>query len=301
VSGKRQAIAGAAAGAVLVVILVVGIGLGWLNGSSTTSAPPAKRLAVRALLSPYPAFYGDVLTAEIDVTIDAAKVSSTSLRVVPSFDPYVETGPPRVSDTRAGHTRVLSYVYSIQCVSDGCLPLAKPYALELPALTVTATAGTQQLSATATWPTTFIASRLTAKDIARTRFRWSRVLPAPVYAVAPGTLAALLTVAAGLLAFTALGLAGFELLRLLERRRRLALVALTPLEAALAYTRDAARRPDPADRRKALGLLAKTLGDEGVSTLAGATGDVAWSEEPPSPDRALELADEVETTAKGER
>ena len=45
--------------------------------------------------------------------------------------------------------------------------------------------------------------------------------------------------------------------------------SLTPLEAALAYTRDAASRPDPADRRKALGLLAETLDSEGVAALAG--------------------------------
>ena len=219
---------------------------------------------------------------------------------MPGFEPYVETGPPTVTDSGAGPERILRYRYSIQCVSDGGLPLTKPFALKLPAVTVTARAGTQQLSATATWPTTFIASRLTPSDATASniRFRWAKSAPAPSYAVSPGTLAGLLTAAAGLLAVAALALIAFELVRLVERRRRRALVVLTPLEAALAYTRDAARRPDPADRRKALGLLAKTLDSEGVASLAGATGDVAWSEEPPSPDRAIELADEVESTAK---
>jgi hypothetical protein len=73
---------------------------------------------------------------------------------------------------------------------------------------------------------------------------------------------------------------------------------LTPLEAALAYTRDAAGRPDPADRRKALELLATTLEDEGAPALAGSAEDAAWSEEPPSPDRARELADEVEASTR---
>ena len=123
-------------------------------------------------------------------------------------------------------------------------------------------------------------------------------MPPPSYSVSPGTLAEALTVAAGLLALGALALLGFELVRLVERRRRRALVVLTPLEAALAYTREAARRPDAADRRKALALLAETLDSEGAPTLADTAGDVAWSEDPPSPDRALELADEVETDAR---
>ncbi len=126
-------------------------------------------------------------------------------------------------------------------------------------------------------------------------------MPAPTFAVSPGALADGLTVLAGALAVGALALIGFELVRLVERRRQRATVTLTPLEAALAYTRDAARRPDPADRRKALGLLATTLESEGAPALAGTTSDVAWSEEPPTPDRALELADEIEVTTRGGR
>jgi hypothetical protein len=244
-----------------------------------------------------------VLTAEIDVTINSDAVPAKSVRVVPSFEPYAETGPPNVTESGTGAERLLQYRYSIQCVSDGCLPLAKPFALTLPPVTVTASAGAQKLSAKATWPTTFVASRLTPKDAAANtiRYRWAKVAPAPTYAVSPGRLAGLLTAAAGLLAVAALALLGFELVRIVERRRKSALVVLTPLQAALAYTRDAARRPDPADRRKALGLLAKTLEDEGVPALADTTGDVAWSAEPPTPDRAIEVADEVESTAKDAR
>jgi hypothetical protein len=76
---------------------------------------------------------------------------------------------------------------------------------------------------------------------------------------------------------------------------------LTPLEAALLYLRQAAGRPDPADRRKALELLATVLEDDGVPALAGTAGDVAWAEEPPSPARVVELADEVETVRTEQR
>jgi hypothetical protein len=297
----RQVIASTAAGVALLTVLVVGIGLGWLNAQPSPAGAPAQPLTATASLDPHPAFYGDVLTAEVDVNIDSARVAVKSVGVAASFDPYVETGPPTLTRSGADREKTLRYRYSIQCVSDACLPLAKPFALKLPPATVTAKAGTQQLTASAPWPTTFIASRLQANDIATTHFRWVKTAPAPKYAVAPGTLAGLLTLAAGILAAAALAFFGHELVRLVERRRRRAQTVLTPLEAALAYTRDAAGRPSPADRRKALALLAKTLDTEGVVTLADTASDVAWSEDPPTPDRTIEVADEVETTTKGAR
>jgi hypothetical protein len=298
----RQVIAYVAAVAALIAVLIVGIGLGWLNPKHVGGPPPAQPLAVGTTLEPKPAFYGDLLTAGVDVVVDSEEVSAESVEVKPSFDPYVATGPPTVTTAGVGRQETLRYRYSIQCVSEECLPTkSKPYALDALAVTVTANAGTERLAVKARWPTTFIASRLTAKDAATERFRWPKSVPTPTYAVSPGSLATWLTIAAGLLALGALALIGFEVVRSVDRRRQRDLVVLTPLEAALAYTRDAARRPDPADRRKALGLLAKTLDEEGAPALAGTAGDVAWSEEPPSPDRAIELADEVEGTAKGAR
>jgi hypothetical protein len=297
----RRVIALAAAGAVLVAVLIVGTGLGWWNGGPAGKAP-VQPLTLRTMLDPRAAFFGDALTAEVDVNVDPAVVSTKSIRVVPSFDPYVPTGAPAVSGRSIGRHETLRYLYTIQCVSDSCVPLGKPLAVQFPPVIVTATAGKQPLRVTAKWPATSISSRLGKGDTSSTpRFRRPKEMPAPSYAVSPGTLADALTAAAGLLAAAALALLGFELVRLLERRRLRGVVQLTPLEAALAYTRDAARRADPADRRKALGLLAKILGSEGVPTLAYRAGDVAWSEDPPSPDRAIELAEEVESTTRNGR
>ena len=290
----RGLVTAVAAVGALLALLIVGTGLGWLNAGQSAAAPPASPLAVKVSLSPHPAFFGDVLAAEIDVLIDPTLVSATSIRVTPSFAPYVETAPPAVSRSSDGRRAILSYRYSLQCVSDTCLPLGKPFDLKLRPVTVTAQEGAQRLQATALWPASFIASRLSARDIATTHFRRGTSMPPASYAVSPGGLANALTVAAALLAIAALGLIGFELIRLVERRQARARAALTPLAAALAYTREAAGRRDPADRRKALGLLAKTLDGAGATDLAGSAGDVAWSEEPPTPDRALALADEVE-------
>ena len=297
----RRFVAAGVAVCSLVALLIVGTGLGWWNAGAHAAAPPASPLSVSVSLSPHPAFFGDVLDAEIDVLIDPAVVSATSIRLTPSFAPYVQTGPSEVSRSGGGRRAIVTYRYSLQCVSDTCLPLDKPFALELPPVTVTAQEGTRRLRATAKWPASFIASRLSANDIATTHFRRATSMPPAIYAVSPGGLANALTVAAALLALTALWLIGFELRRLVERRRLQALAALSPLAAALAYTREAAGRGDPADRRKALGLLAKTLFGAGAPDLAGTAGDVAWSEEPPTPDRALALADEVERTTGAER
>jgi hypothetical protein len=300
-TGTRRLVTARAAAGALLALLIVGTGLGWLNSGQPAATPPASPLSVKVSLAPHPAFFGDVLAAEIDVQIDPSVVSETSIRLTPSFAPYVETAPPRVSRSGGGRRALLSYHYSLQCVSDTCLPLEKPFVLKLTPVTVTARSGAQSLRATAPWPVSFIASRLSAADIATTHFRRATSMPPVSYAVSPSGLADALTAAAALLAITALGLIGFELIRLVERRRARALATLSPLAAALAYTREAAGRRDPADRRKALGLLAETLDGAGASELAGTAGDVAWSEEPPTPDRALALADEVERTAGAEQ
>jgi hypothetical protein len=295
----RQVIALAVAVGALVLVLIVGTGLGWWN-TQPSGEPPAKRLIVRTHLSPRPAFFGDLVTAQVEVQIDRAIVDPKSVHVVASFVPFVPTGRPTVTQGRVGRHETLRYGYSIQCVSDDCLPTRRdPRVTPLKPVVVTAMAGGKQLRATATWPRMSLLSRLQKGEVGGDpNFHRPRTVPAPSYAVSPGGLADALTVAAGLLAFAAVALLGRELMKLLEGRRRRGLVQLTALEEALAYTRDAARRPDPTDRRKALELLAQTLDDEGVPKLADTAGDVAWAEEPPSPDRALELADEVEAATR---
>jgi hypothetical protein len=290
----RRVLAGAAAAGLLVLVLVVGTGLGWWN-RGTTEPPPAQLLSARTSLTPQPAFFGDPVTAEVDVTADAGSVAAKSIRVEPTFDPFVETGPPSVSTSRAGRLLRVRYRYTIQCSTDSCIPVGKPLAVKLPPALVTAIAGTRTLRVSAPWAETSVLSRLGKSDLAgRPHFRTPRTLPPATYAVSPSGVADGLAAGAGLLALAGLALLGYELVGLLERRRLRRAVRLTPLEAALAYTRDAARRPNPADRRKALGELARVLEQEGDEPLAETAGDVAWSEDPPTADRALELADEVE-------
>jgi hypothetical protein len=138
-----------------------------------------------------------------------------------------------------------------------------------------------------------VVSRLSERAGAgRGGFRRQRILPPPDYRVSPGALAGGLIAAAALAVVAALALLVLELHR---RRGRSGAAALSALERALRFTRDSATRPDPADRRRALELLAEAVEDAGDGRLAGRVRNAAWVETPPTPQRSTDLADDVET------
>ncbi len=289
------ALAGAA-----IVALLVGTGLGWWNGSRPGHAL-ARPLAARTQLTPTAAFFGDPIVAQVAVDLDSRVVDPGSVRVDPSFAPYVESAAPTVDRSSVGRDETVVYSYTIQCVSDGCLPVGGPRTVRFPPVVVTATAAGRPVRTTAAWPAATVSSRLSKADLStsRPRFRHSSPLPPPVYGVSPGGLALALTVVGGLLGAAAVVLLGIELAALL-RRRRASLAEPTPLEAALAFVRDSAGRRDAADRRKALELLAEALEGEGNATLADAAERVAWAEPPPSGEHALEVVHDVEARGEAE-
>jgi hypothetical protein len=294
----RRVAAVAVAGSALILVLVVGTGLGWWTSqaSSTASARP---LAVRTSLQPANAWFGDELTAEVDVDVDTSAISPSRLHVVPSFAPYAQTGAPVVSLTRSGRFATVRSRYRIQCVSEECLPGPKPLALRLPPVVVSALDDGRTRTASAAWPPVLVASRLSSSDLQRVRFRRSATLLQPTFATSPNVLADLLAAVAGVLALVALTVLTLEAVRVVRRRR--SRIQLTALETALRLTRESARRSNAADRRKALSFLSQTLDDEGASRLADAAGVAAWSDVPPTPEAALRLADEVETSGGNRR
>jgi hypothetical protein len=274
-------------GAVGVALLVLSLAVapGW-GGTS-------QHLGLRTAVEPTKSFFGDEITA--DVAVDLGSAPAAKLRVEPDFSPFAQIGLPRIERNRVGGAEIVHYRYRLQCVSADCLPGKKPRELRFAAVDVSATVGSKVLKVRATWAPLFVASRLTPADLARStpHFRRPSTAP-PVTFGAPSALVGLLTGVGALLAVAALGMLAFEARRWKRARRVWALANRTPLEVAIAYTRQAARRRDPADRRKALGLLATALADGRQSELALTTGDAAWGEEPPSPSRTLELADKAE-------
>jgi hypothetical protein len=280
------------------VVALVGLGLGWWSGGA--SAAPARALDVRTSLEPRPVLFGDPLVAHVDVLVDRHAVAPDSVRVRAGFAPYAQAAPVRVRRSRAGGGELLRFRYELACLTDACLAIHGTRSVRFSPVEVAASRrGGGEVRATEAWPAALVASRLRPADLAAAepRFRAQTELPAPVFGVAPGALAAALTAAAALLAAAAIALLGLEARRLRARPAPTS----TPLEAALARTRESARRPDARDRRKALGLLAAVLERDGDAQLAGAAGALAWAEPAPTPERTDRLADEVESAVRGSR
>jgi hypothetical protein len=244
----------------------------------------ASPLRVVASLDRSTVLYGDPITAVIEVDYDPGAVDPASIRVDPSFLPYVAASRPVVR--RLG-PETIAYRYSLLCLTQACLPARGPRLLRLQPVTASGRAGTQTVRASGSWPRLSISSRLTYSDLAGpVRFRSPSSPPAPAYRLAPGPLSGGLIAAAALCTLAALALVGRELAGL---SRRSASRQRSRLELAVAYVRDSTRRSGQ-DRRRALSLLAEAA-DDREPVLAAAAANTAWSESPPTPARAAELAD----------
>jgi len=267
------------------------------SGALGAAAPLAAPLQVTTAFLPKAAFFGDPVVAQVSVAFPPAAVEAATVQVTPSFAPFAQTGPAQVTHGHQGSDELVTYSYPIQCYTNLCVALRGALRVRLPPVLVTAKSATGgELRATGRWRPTLVESRLTKKAIASLTpyFYWSTRLPGVSYAISPTLWAAILVVVGVLFGLGAAALVGVELVTLRERLKRAALERLTPLERALAFTRQAARRPDATDRRKALNLLAQALESDGRARLAGRSGAAAWSPVPPTPGTATELADAVE-------
>lgn len=275
----------AVAGAAVAVAFLLGTALGWWGAGSSAPRGP---LRVSTALSPDSTFYGDLVSATVSVSGDP-KTLRASPAVEPSFAPYAPVAPVTVTRTTTGPRETIVYRYELQCVTDACLPVGKPLRIAFPPVT----ARTGGARATSAWPVLVVDSRLTAAQLASSKLPVrTAFVPAPAFGAPPGTLAALLSGAAAVLAIVAAAIVYFELAALYrsrhERRPKLGGLAL-----AVAYARDAAARPDPADRRRAAEFLAEAL-RPGAPELADIAEEVAWSDAAPTPEQTLELVDAVE-------
>jgi hypothetical protein len=116
-------------------------------------------------------------------------------------------------------------------------------------------------------------------------------VPPPSYRLDPSALSDALDITGFLIIALALGACA----RLFARRwvrRDPAVENRVPLARALALVRVALTR-EPADRRRAVGLLARTLPTEDTN-LSSIAVEVAWSQPEPSPSRIEELLRVVE-------
>ena len=260
--------------------------------SGAARAAPNRPLTVQAAFTPRVVEFGDTVTAQIVVTMDAHALQPSSLHVVYGVAPLTQLGAPIVRHVTRGGLSVATYQQHAACLSDSCIAASGSRTITPGAvrLDVARRAGAP-MHATTAWAPLAVMGRVTAADLkpATPPFRADITPPAPSYRVRPSRLAALLDAAAALLAACGAGLAAAALLR---SRRPSRTQHTDELTRALLLARAARTRPEP-DRRAAIGYVARLLARREPG-LAHAADDLAWSRPAPAPDSLTELVEDVE-------
>jgi hypothetical protein len=290
-------VAALAAGAVAGAVLLAGALAGWWSGRPG-GAPPAAELSATATIEPRSALFGDTLTATLDVGVDPRTVDPASVAVSTRFAPYQASDEPAPARASVGGGERLTFTYRLTCLRDGCLPPRRGYTFA-PATIRAARRDGGRVSTSADWPPVTVASRVTQAEASAADPAWrdggSNLVPV-TWGIDPELAAGLLAAGAALLALLAGAVAAFVLRsrRPREAAGRAPARPLSPLQAALAATRQAARGGGARERRRALELLARVLRRDGEPELARAATRLAWSAERPAPARVDAFAAEVE-------
>jgi hypothetical protein len=272
------------------VAVALALALGWWQRGSS-GPEPARPVTATATLDTQALSFGDPLAARVEVLVDPRQVDLASVRVRPRFAPWrvVSSSVER----RSGAGTLLVYRYALECLSPACLPgrtLAERRFLPV-LLSYQGPTG-RTVRRVVEWPTYRVVTRLTSPDIGDPTQHLSEdtSLPPVTYRIAPGTLQPLLAAVSAVLVLAA----GLFVFAALPRRRAAPGPELPPLEDALRLVRASTANGYPAERRKALGLLARELRTDGRRDLAQAAVRLAWSSEPPTSEATSAFADRVE-------
>lgn len=295
----------------LVAVLVWGRGGQDAGPLVAIPADPAPAIQASAVLRPRNVHFGDTVRAQVDVTLNRARIDPGSVRIATDFAPWAPSAQPERTRRDGETTTHLRTTWVLRCLASACLPPARALTVELTPATVTYDSlGPEPASGkrlTARWPRLVAHTRLDSSDLeppqlgsGRSPFespwRADMVSMPPVsYRVEPETARIPLYAAAGAFALLGLGLAFVG-----RPRRRPAPVAepppppaLTPLQQALAVLEDPVAANGAADRRRALELVAAELAVRGNDDLAHAARRLAWSRQVPAVASTTPLAEQA--------
>lgn len=283
--------------AVSVAIVLASRG-GGTQKASGSAGPPVR---VATDLSPRAQLFGDTLTAQVEVVVDAARVDPASVRVRGSFGAYERVGVPVVSRHRADGYGVVLWTARLRCLEDTCLVGKDGKRVVFPPARVTYStargAGSASRAVVVRWPAVQEHSRLDTVEIAAVDPRdeppWRAdlaLVPGPSYRIRPNLLAALVFLASAVL------IAGFVvavyplvLRELGGSRRRRKLERLSPYEQALALLETDMDGVEA--QRQALELVAAELGRRGDEDLELSARRLAWSADQPAYEDRKALAE----------
>jgi hypothetical protein len=240
---------------------------------------PAEPLRAATSLSDRASLFGQPLVARLELVVDHTRIDPARLRVTVDFAPFRVAGAPSVRRERRGPVTVLRYAYRLECLAAACAPRAPQRIFAFAPAVVHYGTGRGQ----APWPELTVASRLAPADLATRRLRPPEPSPES-YRLPPRTVGWALAALAILLVLGAAVAAA----RLLAPHGRGPLLAISPLERALALVTQATSRATE-ERRTALDGLALVLEQAGANPLATASRRLAWSEPEPEGDAMSEL------------
>lgn len=270
-----------------------------LGGGASGAERPA--IEARTDVSPRSLFFGDTVSAFVDVTLDRNRVDPESVRVESDFAPWKPVAKPVRVRLDDGTTTSLRFSYVLRCLGMRCISTEESRVILDKAIqtfgqarvtyaaTDAAPRGTRS-SLRAPWPRLLVGARFSARDAqaAGTSLTGWRAdldsMPTVTYSMTPGVLSGLLLVGGALLAS-----AGGALAYRVRPRRSPARPdpgppepVLTPLQRALALLELSERVDGAADQRRALELVAAALAEHGDAKLALASRALAWSRPAPA-------------------
>lgn len=252
-------------------------------GAIVAPPAPAAGVSVRTSVSPRPTLFGDIIHATVSVSAPAVAT------VDGGFAPFRVVSSSSSHSDRSGRV-VTIWRFDLQCLEAVCAPGPGRRTVRLASARVRAGSSV----VVARLPSVVVAPRASAKQVAdpEASFLHPTTPVAPTYRFSPTATRRVLFAAAALLVLLAAAL----LVPLTRPRRHSAAGAeLDPLDRALALVLASRTRPVP-DRRRALGLLSRTLRRKDRPSVARAASDLAWSEPEPESGRITELAERVEAS-----
>jgi len=281
-----------------VAALAVGLGLGqfWLarEGESAT-ARPKELVSVTTSLSPTAHAFGDPVQARADVIVDTREIGLDSVSLQPNFGPYEALGPPQVTREQFGDLGRVRYTYGLVCLKEGCDTAGARGVSDFPSGRLRYRFRDRPGNAFESfdWPLLEVSSRVASSDVEEIRWRSDATsLVSATYRVAPLAAALVLLVAA-----IGCGIAAVLIARRLWWPERIDEAAAadaadtrSPLEQAFDVARQSSDGVGAPERRRALERVARELGADGRTDLAGEARALAWSPAPSTSAQVESLA-----------
>lgn len=263
----------AAAGASVALASTSGPGFGRVRGEA---------VSVSTSISPRAIFFGDRLTAAVNVRVRATSVDPHLVSIAADFQPYTLVGRPSLQ--RSGDSIRLRA--GLACLTVACVPKNPQRRVTLVPVRVRYLEHGRSVTISRGWPSELVASRLVAPVRQQQGLR-TRLQPPPA-AGADTAMGWALVGAAALLFVLAAGLLTVLFTPAAARDQS----ELGELDRAVAEVERLARDDDA--RRSAVDRLASALANAGLHEVAPYARTLAWSRPPPAAEPMRRLLERIE-------